>query len=274
MERADHAADARCGVTLVQAANNTLANSISDATALNAALAKCTPLKTQFPATALGAQMQQVAQIIQVPGYLGMTPADFLLLPRRFRYSCRRARGSQPALSAIEPRNRRVLCRHAGIGCRAERHHLHGIRFQPDLPTHHHRRQRSRLGQSSPGAGRGGQGGQIYGVPGLPTWRPERHRYAWTVDSYHIHRPVRRHAVFLVRHSRYRAEDGISQLRELRIGQDRLFRPAARVLGGVDAHVRGRPPGRPLPPADQVYREESPDRTQSLKPEPAHTLLI
>jgi uncharacterized protein (DUF1501 family) len=60
------------GVALVQAANNTLANSISDANALEAALAKSTPLKTQFPKTSIAAQLDQVAQIIQVQAYLGM----------------------------------------------------------------------------------------------------------------------------------------------------------------------------------------------------------
>ena len=60
------------GLSLVQAANNTLSNSISDANALEAALAKATPLKTQFPKTALAAQLEQVAQIIQVQAQLGM----------------------------------------------------------------------------------------------------------------------------------------------------------------------------------------------------------
>jgi len=60
------------GVSLVQAANDTLSHSISDATALASALAKSTPLKTPFPSTAIGAQLQQVAQIIQVQSYLGM----------------------------------------------------------------------------------------------------------------------------------------------------------------------------------------------------------
>ena len=50
VERADQPAEARIsGVSLAQAANNTLSNSISDATALASALAKGTPLKTQFP---------------------------------------------------------------------------------------------------------------------------------------------------------------------------------------------------------------------------------
>jgi uncharacterized protein (DUF1501 family) len=60
------------GMSLVQAADDTLAHSISDATALTAALAKATPLKTQFPKTSIGEQLQQVAQIIQVQADLGM----------------------------------------------------------------------------------------------------------------------------------------------------------------------------------------------------------
>src|SRR5581483_3396646 len=65
------------GLSLVQAANNTMANSIADAAALEAALAKSTPLKTQFPTTSLGAQLQEVAQIIQVQSYLGMSRQIF-----------------------------------------------------------------------------------------------------------------------------------------------------------------------------------------------------
>jgi uncharacterized protein (DUF1501 family) len=60
------------GVSLVQAAKDTLSHSISDAAALAAALAKSTALKTQFPTTSIGAQLKQVAQIIQVQSYLGM----------------------------------------------------------------------------------------------------------------------------------------------------------------------------------------------------------
>ena len=60
------------GVSLVQAANNTLSQSISDATALAAALAKGDAAQDVFPTTSIGAQLQQVAQIIQVQSYLGM----------------------------------------------------------------------------------------------------------------------------------------------------------------------------------------------------------
>ena len=65
------------GVSLVQAANDTLANSISDAKLLSDALAKATALKTQFPKTSIGAQLQEVAQIIQVQADLGMSRQIF-----------------------------------------------------------------------------------------------------------------------------------------------------------------------------------------------------
>jgi uncharacterized protein (DUF1501 family) len=65
------------GVSLVQAANDTMANGIADASMLTAALAKGTPLKTVFPNTTIGAQLQQVAQIIQVQADLGMTRQIF-----------------------------------------------------------------------------------------------------------------------------------------------------------------------------------------------------
>jgi uncharacterized protein (DUF1501 family) len=65
------------GMSLTQAASDTMANSITDATALANALAKSTALKTTFPATSIGAQLQQVAQIIQVSSYLGMTRQIF-----------------------------------------------------------------------------------------------------------------------------------------------------------------------------------------------------
>ncbi|HUA18611.1 MAG TPA: DUF1501 domain-containing protein [Bryobacteraceae bacterium] len=65
------------GVALVQTANDTIANSITDASALETALSKATALQTQFPATSLGAQLQQVAEIIQVHADLGMNRQIF-----------------------------------------------------------------------------------------------------------------------------------------------------------------------------------------------------
>ncbi len=60
------------GLSMVQAANGVLANTIQDANVLSTALSKTMPFKTAFPATSLGQQLQQVAQIIQVHSYLGM----------------------------------------------------------------------------------------------------------------------------------------------------------------------------------------------------------
>lgn len=52
--------------------NDTLATGIADAKALGGALSNAKPLTTTFPKTSLGAQLQQVAQIIQVQATLGM----------------------------------------------------------------------------------------------------------------------------------------------------------------------------------------------------------
>ncbi|HEX4810288.1 MAG TPA: DUF1501 domain-containing protein [Bryobacteraceae bacterium] len=65
------------GLALVQAANGKVASSISDATALGSALSKSTALKTTFPTTSLGAQLKQVAEIIQVRADLGMNRQIF-----------------------------------------------------------------------------------------------------------------------------------------------------------------------------------------------------
>jgi uncharacterized protein (DUF1501 family) len=65
------------GLQLVQASNAILSDSLAEAKALDAALAKATPLKTAFPKTSLGAQLQQVATIIQVRDALGMNRQIF-----------------------------------------------------------------------------------------------------------------------------------------------------------------------------------------------------
>jgi uncharacterized protein (DUF1501 family) len=60
------------GISLAQAANNTMAHSIADAGALTSALATAPPLNTVFPTTSLGSQLKQVAQVLQVQSQLGM----------------------------------------------------------------------------------------------------------------------------------------------------------------------------------------------------------
>jgi uncharacterized protein (DUF1501 family) len=60
------------GVKLAQSANGLVSDSIADANALDAALGSNSALNTTFPKTGLGAQLQQVAQIIKVRDSLGM----------------------------------------------------------------------------------------------------------------------------------------------------------------------------------------------------------
>jgi uncharacterized protein (DUF1501 family) len=65
------------GVSLTQAASDVMSNSITDASALASALGKGSKLTTTFPTSSIGQQLQQVAQIIQVAAYLGMTRQIF-----------------------------------------------------------------------------------------------------------------------------------------------------------------------------------------------------
>ncbi len=60
------------GVKLAQAANGIVADSIADAQALDSALGSETALATTFPGTSLGAQLKQIAKIIEARDSLGM----------------------------------------------------------------------------------------------------------------------------------------------------------------------------------------------------------
>ena len=55
------------GVSLVQAANGTMSDSIADASALTAALAKVTPFKTVFPKTGLAASYRRSPRSSRCP---------------------------------------------------------------------------------------------------------------------------------------------------------------------------------------------------------------
>src|SRR6202012_5478493 len=65
------------GLTLVQADNTITSNAYNYASVLTAATSAVTPLKTVFPAGGLGAQLQQIAQIIQVRAALGVNRQIF-----------------------------------------------------------------------------------------------------------------------------------------------------------------------------------------------------
>ena len=67
------------GLTLIQAASTTTSNALQNVQTFAAALAGGTPLKTQFPTNSLGAQLQQVAQIIQVRSALGLSRQIFFV---------------------------------------------------------------------------------------------------------------------------------------------------------------------------------------------------
>jgi uncharacterized protein (DUF1501 family) len=87
------------GVALAQAANSTMSMSIDDANTLATALGKAAALKTQFPATALGKQLQQVAQIVQVQSDLGMQRQVFFCSVGSFDTHT----GELPTLNTLYP---------------------------------------------------------------------------------------------------------------------------------------------------------------------------
>ena len=65
------------GLTLVQADDSITTNAYSYAKTLSAAVQSVSPLKTVFPTGGLGAQLQQIAQIIQVRAALGVSRQIF-----------------------------------------------------------------------------------------------------------------------------------------------------------------------------------------------------
>lgn len=65
------------GLQLVQAANGIMANSIADAQMLDSALAGYGTVSTVFPATGIGNQLKQIAQIIKARNGLGMNRQIF-----------------------------------------------------------------------------------------------------------------------------------------------------------------------------------------------------
>jgi uncharacterized protein (DUF1501 family) len=65
------------GVSLIQAASSITSNSLADSKTLSAALASATPLATVFPATGLGSQLKQVAQLLSVRSALSLNRQVF-----------------------------------------------------------------------------------------------------------------------------------------------------------------------------------------------------
>jgi uncharacterized protein (DUF1501 family) len=65
------------GVSLIQSASSITSNSLADSKILSGALASATPLTTVFPATSLGSQLKQVAEIIAVQSALSLNRQVF-----------------------------------------------------------------------------------------------------------------------------------------------------------------------------------------------------
>jgi uncharacterized protein (DUF1501 family) len=65
------------GLTLVHADNSITSNAYSYAKTLSAAVQSVSPLKTVFPTSTFGSQLQQIAQIIQVRAALGVSRQIF-----------------------------------------------------------------------------------------------------------------------------------------------------------------------------------------------------
>jgi uncharacterized protein (DUF1501 family) len=65
------------GVSLIQPASSITSNSLADSKILSAALTSATPLATVFPATGLGSQLKQVAQLLSVRSALSLNRQVF-----------------------------------------------------------------------------------------------------------------------------------------------------------------------------------------------------
>ncbi len=65
------------GVSLIQSASSVTSNSLADSKILSAALASATPLTTVFPATGIGNQLKQVAQLLSVRSALSLNRQVF-----------------------------------------------------------------------------------------------------------------------------------------------------------------------------------------------------
>jgi uncharacterized protein (DUF1501 family) len=65
------------GVSLIQSTSSITSNSLADSKTLSGALASATPLATVFPATGLGSQLKQVAQLLSVRSALSLNRQVF-----------------------------------------------------------------------------------------------------------------------------------------------------------------------------------------------------
>ena len=91
------------GLTLVQADNSITSNAYSYAKTLSAAVQSVSPLKTVFPTGSFGAQLQQIAQIIQVRAALGVSRQIFFCSVGNFDTHSNQLALQNSLLAAVSP---------------------------------------------------------------------------------------------------------------------------------------------------------------------------
>jgi len=91
------------GVSLIQPASTITGNSLTQTATLSSALAAAKPLATVFPATGLGAQLKQVAQIISVRSALGLNRQVFFCSLGSFDTHTNQIATQQALFSQLSP---------------------------------------------------------------------------------------------------------------------------------------------------------------------------
>ena len=188
------------GVTLIQAAQNSLKDAIAVAQAVNAAVAGSGSLGVTFANTDIGTQLGQVAKLIQVRAALGATRQIFFC--SQGGYDTHSNQLPQQVTLYSQPRRRAGGFRPGhGPAHRAEqRDHVYRVRLRPHLPAQRQRRHRPRMGQPRPDHGRRRERRQpVRHVPHPHASRPGRLRDPRHVGPQHLRGPVRRRPGEVVR---------------------------------------------------------------------------
>ena len=209
------------GASLVQAANDTMSAGIADANSLTTALAKATALKTVFPKTGIGEQLQQVAQVIQVQADLGMRRQIFFCSVGGFDTHTQELEDHNALYPLLSPALAAFYDATQELGMAQNVTNVYGIRFQPHIPADHRRRQAiTPSGQPPPGDGRGGPGrSDLRQVPHIPAGRTRRYGHARALDPVHGDRSIWRDALLMVRDSGWRAANRVPEFCEFRVAE-------------------------------------------------------
>ena len=145
-------------VNLFQAAfGGVTSSAIGASTTLNTILNGATTLKTVFPKTTLGTQLQMISKMISTAPQLGLNRQIFFASLGGWDLHAGELPAHASAPAAAEPGAQRLQQRHRGTGRGEPGHHLHRLRLQPHV-QYERRRFGPWLGRASPDHGRRGQG--------------------------------------------------------------------------------------------------------------------